>query len=125
MTDLAERFAAAVRILVGDGPIKERLGRAYSEHLEAIDPAALPPSSRPAYLELSDALHRVPPVGKVGRVRASVQKMSAAEAARHARAIVQLLVEINRPAERAEPLKVVTGASGAAQKPPRFLTGRS
>ncbi|HEY8520340.1 MAG TPA: hypothetical protein VIN61_09680 [Gammaproteobacteria bacterium] len=124
MTDLAERFAAAVHVLVGDGTIKERLGRAYSEHLEAIDPADLPPAARPLFLELSDALHRVAPFGKEGWVRASVQKMSAAEAVRHARVIVQLLVELERPAERAEPLKVVTGASGA-QKPPRYLGGRS
>ena len=42
MSHLAERFAEAVRTLVSDGPIKQRLSRAFAEHLEGLDDAEFP-----------------------------------------------------------------------------------
>ncbi len=121
MSQLSERFAAAVRTLVGEGPIKERLGRAYLEHLEHIEEEDLPPAQRPLFGELREAMTRVAPFGKEGPIRASVQKMSGADAARHARTIAQLYGEL-AAAERAEPLKVVATNSAAT---PRYLLGRS
>ena len=64
---------------------------------------------------------RIAPVGNETRIRASVQKMSPAEASGHAFTIVKLYVELSSTLERAEPLKVV---SPPPRKPPRFLTGR-
>lgn len=120
MSHLAERFASAVRILVGDGPVKQRLSRAYSEFLEGLDDAEFPGALRGAFNDLAAALNRVAPAGKESRVHASVQKMSPAEAGDHAGTIVRLYVEILTQGERAEPLKVVS----SAVKPPRYLTHR-
>jgi len=115
-----QRFAAAVETLVGDGPVKQRLANAYSVHLADIAEANLPPGLRREFGELQAAINRVAPAGSESRVRASVQKMSSAEAAGHAATIVKLYVELMNGLERAEPLKVVA----QPRKPPRYLTGR-
>jgi hypothetical protein len=121
MSHLAERFAEAVRTLVSDGPIKQRLSRAYTEQLEGLDEAEFPPGLRHDFDRLQAALSRVEPVGNETRVHANVQKMSPFDAAGHAQTIVKLYVELSSQTERAEPLKVVS----SPKKPPRYLTNRS
>jgi hypothetical protein len=120
MSHLAERFASAVRVLVGDGPVKQRLCRAYSDFLDGLDDAELPPTTRAAFADLAAALNRVAPAGKETRVHATVQKMSGAEAAEHASTIAKLYAELLTQSERAEPLKVVSSST----KTPRYLTQR-
>jgi hypothetical protein len=120
MAHLAERLAEAVRTLVSDGPIKQRLNRAFAEYLEGLDDTEFPLGLRREFNDLHDALNRVEPVGSETRVRASVQKMSPLEAGAHADAIVRLYVGLLGQSERAEPLKVVS----APKKPPRYLTNR-
>jgi hypothetical protein len=120
MSQLTERFADAVRALVCDGAVKLRLTRAFTDHLKDLDETDFPPALRRQFIELQAALTRVDPVGSEDRVRATVQKMSAADASRYATSIVQLYAELLGQTERAEPLKVVTGAKA----PPRFLASR-
>lgn len=120
MPHLAERFANAVRTLVSDGTVKQRLSQAYSEHLDGVEEMELPTSLRGSFSCLQAALTRIAPVGNEGRVRANVQKMSPAEAGNHASTIVKLYVEIVAHGERAEPLKVVT----STQKTTRYLNDR-
>jgi hypothetical protein len=121
MSHLAERLAEAVRTLVSDGPIKQRLSRAYTENLEGLDLTALPAGLRREFGELEAAMSRIAPAGNETRVRANVQKMSASEAGHHATTIVNLYVELMSQVGRAEPLKVVP----TAQKTPRYLANRS
>ncbi len=121
MPQFAQRFAAAVLDLIGDGPVKQRLAVAYAAHLADLADAELPAALRHEFEELQTALTRVAPFGSETRVRASVQKMSPKEAAGHAATILKLYVELTNGVERAEPLKVV----GPPRKAPRFLTGRS
>jgi hypothetical protein len=121
MSHLAQRFAEAVRTLVSDGPVKQRLARAFGDHLEGLEDAELPLGVRREFNDLHCALNRVEPVGNETRVRASVQKMSPLEAAAHAATIVRLYVALLGQTERAEPLKVVT----SPKPPPRYLTNRS
>jgi hypothetical protein len=123
MSVLPERFAAAVRTLVSDGPIKLRLACAYSEHLADLQPAELPVGLRNSFSELQAALNRLKPVGNEDRVKANIRKMSAHEASDLANAIVRLYLELITAVqgERAEPLKVV----GNGKKPPRYLTNRT
>ncbi len=118
MSSLPERFEAAVLTLVGDGPVKVRLARAYTEHLEGIADSELPTALREPFAALTAAVNRVPAIGGETRVRTNVQKMSPAEAAGHAAVIVKLYTELTTQGERAEPLKVIS--SGKA--PPRYLT---
>jgi hypothetical protein len=121
MSQLTDRFTEAVLKLVGDGPIKQRLLRAFTEHLGDLDEADLPVALRREFGDLRAALNRIKPVGSETRVRASVKKMSAGEAVRHAGTIVRLCAALLGQAERAEPLKVVT----APTKPPRYLANGS
>lgn len=122
MSLLSERFAAAVRDLVGDGPVKQRLIRAYGDHLGEIDQDDLPVGIRRDFADLTEALQRRTPVGIESRIQATVQKMSTSEAGSHAGKIVQLYVALLSQVERAEPLKVVS--SPAPKKAPRFLVNR-
>jgi hypothetical protein len=118
---VAQHVAEALRILVGDGPIKQRLASAYSDHLASVTENELPPASRLEFAELQAALTRVAPIGNEPLVRASVQKMSPEEASRHAATILKIYISVANIMERAEPLKVV----GVAKNPPHFLTRRS
>jgi hypothetical protein len=120
VSPFAQRFAEAVHALISDGPIKQRLASAYAQHLADLTEAEFPAALRRDFAELQAAMSRVPPAGNETPVRASVQKMSPEEAARHAATIVKLYVELSNNVERAEPLKVVA----PPRQPPRFLTGR-
>jgi hypothetical protein len=121
MSQIIERFEAAVQALVADGPVKERLARAYIEFLEDLQEVELP-TGNTAFGALHTALHRIPPVGREGWVRASVQKMSPTEAGRHARTIVGLYQQLLEAPRLAEPLKVVE--SGAVEAPEFLLSAR-
>jgi hypothetical protein len=120
VSSFAERFAAAVQVLIADGPIKQRLAAAYSQHLADVTDAELPPALRRDFADLQAAISRVAPAGNSTPVRASVQKMSPGEASGHAATILKLYVELMSGVERAEPLKVVP----PPRKAPRFLSGR-
>jgi hypothetical protein len=118
MSPALERFESAVQILIGDGPVKLRLVRAYTEYLEDVLDPEVPLSAGGPLNELHDALHRVAPIGNETPVRASVQKMSSGEAAWHAGMILRLYVELLTQPRRVEPLKIVETAP-----PPQFLAG--
>jgi hypothetical protein len=115
VSHLTERFAEAVQTLVGDGPIKQRLIRAFAEHLGDLDGADLPPALRPGFSDLQTALSQRAPVGTESRVQASVQKMSAAEARDYAGTIVELYAALVGQLDRAEPLKVVSAPRKTAR----------
>lgn len=115
MSQLAECFEAAVGVLVTEGPVKQRLVRAYTDHLEQLKDAELPQKLEEPCAGLHGAMHRVAPMGTTDcRVKASVQKMSQREAAGYAAQILALYGEILRMGQRAEPLKVVESGRAAA-----------
>jgi hypothetical protein len=120
MIFLTKRFEAAVRLLVGDGPVKQRLGLAYSRHLADLAPEDLPEGVRSVFVELEAAMRKVPPLGKESGVKLSVQKMSFVEASVHAERIFELYLDLLRGGDRSEPLKVIHNED----KPPRYLTAR-
>jgi len=113
-----ERFEGAVQALIADGPVKQRLVRAYTEYLEDVLEVEIPVSAGGALNELHEALHRVAPSGNETPVKASVQKMSTGEAAWHAGTILRLYVELLTQPRRVEPLKVVETVPL-----PQFLAG--
>jgi hypothetical protein len=121
MSPLAQRFAEAVQVLIGDGPVKQRLARAYGQHLTDVSEAEFPAGLRRDFADLQAAMSKIAPVGNESRARASAQKMASAEAVGHAATIVRLYLEVMNTLERAEPLKVVP----PPRQPPRYLTGRS
>jgi hypothetical protein len=124
MKHIQASFQAAVETLVGDGPVKLRLMRAFEEHLIELDSKELPGTIRDDYRRLHKNLQRIKPVGSQNRVSATVQKMSAAEAVRHALAIFSMHLAIEGRKARTEPLRVTEPlqfAERAIAAAPRYL----
>jgi hypothetical protein len=96
MTDHLDRFHAALSVLVGHGHIKQRLIKAYDEHLAEIDGDELPVAMRQDFADLRSEMHRVMPLNGEGAVCASVRKMSFDEASDCASRVVSLYGQIAR-----------------------------
>ena len=102
-----DRFDAAVRILAGDGNVKERLQRAFEENLDAIPDDELPGELKDDFQALRSRMTRVEPHDGEGSVCASVRKMSAKEASSCAVSVVSLYGQMlkcskGRPAAAAD-----------------------
>jgi hypothetical protein len=85
-----DRFYAAVAVLASHGHIKQRLMKAYEEHLDDICEDELPDAVRRSFVELQRTMHRVAPLNGEGPICASVRKMSAEEAAECAVSVLSL-----------------------------------
>jgi len=123
MSQIVERFESAVRTLVGDGSVKDRLTLAYCEYLEDLQQVELPIRGKSEFSELHSALHSVAPVGKIDCVRASIRKMSPVEANWHARTIVRLYGELLTLERDVRP-QVDKDRTDAIESPPQYLVGR-
>jgi hypothetical protein len=94
-------FHQAALVLVGAGPIKQRLALAWRRHLHELD-----------FLALSDSLTSERAVGGLGVIEASVRKMSDSQACRCAERIVDLfgtLSESQAHSARPHGLRAVNG----------------
>jgi len=102
MQTTLEHFRDAVLVLVGAGPVKQRLLQAFLEHLDHLAPDELPRDLRDAYATLAAAFHSTRRTGSLDAVSASVLKMSEAEACRHAQSVVRMFGCLNeaQPATR-------------------------
>lgn len=98
MSHHAEKFFAAVSALVEHGPIKQRLIKAYEEHLEAITEDDLHLEVQKPFARLRRIMHDVMPANGEGPICASVRKMSKVEADQCARLIVQMYATVIRHA---------------------------
>ena len=96
MTEAWERFYMATLTLVGPGPIKQRLVGAFLNNLGDLNPDQLPTVIQSDFMELTEKLKRVTPIGKESRVHATVRKMSDAEADTYAEKIVQIYSTVTR-----------------------------
>ena len=85
-----DRFDAAVRILAGDGNVKERLLKAFEENLDAIPDDEMPTALKSDFRALRRRMTRVKPHSGEGAICASVRKMSAKEASSCAVSVVSL-----------------------------------
>lgn len=133
MCQVSDRFFYAMRILTGDGTLKERLVKAYVEQLEPLRPDDVPETIRPRFELLREAMMAVPATGRETSVQVSVRKMSQADAIRYTRSIVAMFAELVRVKETGERLgavdiKAVTGSGSSAAtkpkspRPPTFLS---
>ena len=96
MSNHANRFYAAVSVLAGHGRIKQRLVKAHEENLAVIEDEDLPIAVKQSFAELRHMMSRVDPVKAEGRIRASVRKMSVAEADECAHKIIDLYRDLIR-----------------------------
>ena len=106
MSDHVDNFYAAVSVLAGHGRIKQRLVKAYEENLAGIEEEDLPIAVKQSFADLRHMMSWVEPVVKrEGRIRASVRKMSVAEADECAHKMIDLYGDMIRYSDNAqEPL---------------------
>ena len=119
MADHLNRFHAALLVLAGHGHVKQRLIKAFEEHLNEIHEDELPVALKRSFADLRHELHRVSPLNGEGPICASVRKMSLDEASECAGHIVTLYGELAREEDFAQ-----TGMAGAIEseaKVPPFL----
>ena len=94
-----DSFHAAAAVLVGHGHIKQRLMKAFEEHLDAIDEDEIPKRRRNAFAEVQKSMHCVAPLNGESFVCASVRKMSPVEAGDCAIAILSIYREMLQDSE--------------------------
>ena len=99
MTDHVDRFHAALLVLAGHGHVKQRLIRAFEDHLADIHEDELPIAMKQSFADLRHEMQRVAPLNGEGPICASVRKMSLQEASECAGRIVSLYGEISRYSE--------------------------
>jgi hypothetical protein len=87
-------FRRAAQVLVGPGPVKQRLCQAFLTHLQQVDPRALPRELQADYAVLAGAMHCAQAAGGLGEVEASVRKMSDLDAGRLAEQVLGLYVSL-------------------------------
>jgi hypothetical protein len=96
MTENWDHFRRAALVLVGPGPVKQRLCDAYLKHLREVAADELPVEVQPDYAELAEALSRGQAAGGLGAVEATVRKMSEQEAGRHAGCVLDMFIALSR-----------------------------
>ena len=95
MTDHVDHFHAALIVLAGHGHVKQRLIRAFEDHLADIHEDELPVALKQSFADLRLDMQRVSPLNGEGPICASVRKMSLQEASECAGRIVTLFGEIS------------------------------
>jgi hypothetical protein len=126
MTALWDVFHRAVLVLVGAGPVKQRLSDAYRDHLASVREHDVPEPLRAPITALRAAMHAAPATGGMAAPEVSVRKMSEKDAATHAAAIVDMFALLSALAEHeagsAPRLRVVGGEDHVAEEVPAFLS---
>lgn len=117
MTNLVDRFHAALTVLAGHGHIKQRLIRAYEANLADINEDELPLILKESFADLRRQIHCVAPQSGEGPVCASVRKMSFTEASECAAAVVTMFGELSRMREAGEQRSTVTDIEEARVPP--------
>ncbi|MCP4299473.1 MAG: hypothetical protein GY783_02705 [Gammaproteobacteria bacterium] len=96
MTNHIDRMNAALTVLAGHGHIKQRLIKAYEDHLGDIDADELPIAIKQTFADLRQAMHSVTPLNGESPVCASVRKMSPEDASECASHVIELYGELSR-----------------------------
>ena len=124
MKHIQASFQAAVEILVGDGPVKNRLCAAFEQHLVELEESELPAGVRDDYRVLHAALHTARAIGPQSCIEATVRKMSCADATHHALTIFSMHLVLEGREERSDPMRVsepLQFADRGVAAAPRFL----
>ncbi len=124
-----QRFHAAALSLARSGSVKERLHRAYRQHLADLDASALPAEVRGDFLALGRALTREKPMRGEDAVAATIRKLSNAEVDDLAGSMIELYGYLSRTNEADANSEHVAPAAAisptAARVIPLFAEARS
>jgi hypothetical protein len=112
MASLSEHLEAAAYVLAGCEPLKERLAIAWSKHLANLEARDFPRDVRDEFEELFNALHRETALPGDTVLRASLRKLSAAEASRYAKLIIRTYARV--AALKSAPTQIVPRAPVSA-----------
>lgn len=99
MSRVYDRLESATLLLTRSGAIKERLDGAWRQYLANLEPDDVPRDVRLQFIELATAIQRERPLRGEDAVRATIRKMSNAEAERHAAHIVRMFSRLTRQPE--------------------------
>lgn len=107
-------FHAAMQVLVGAGPVKQRLVDAYRHHLGLLREQEMPDAIRDRFVALRASMHEAPAAGGMTAPEASVRKMSEKDAAQHAVAILEMYTVLSalNESESAPRLRIVASGGG-------------
>ena len=105
-------FHAALRVLVGTGPVKQRLVDAYRHHLASLREHDLPDAVRDSFVALRAAMHEAPATGGLTAPEASVRKMSEKDAAEHAARLLEMFTVLSALSENETSPRLRIVASG-------------
>lgn len=125
MASLWDMFDGAVRVLVGAGPVKQRLIDAWRDHLAQLHEKDLPEALRSRLAAVRTAMHTAHATGGMTAPEVSVRKMSDKDAAEHAVRILEIYAQLcaTTELEAAPRLRVVGGEDhGRADELPAFLS---
>ncbi len=125
MAALWDMLDGAVRVLVGAGPVKQRLIDAWRDHLATLHEKDVPEALRSRLAAVRTAMHVAQATGGMTAPEVSVRKMSDKEAAEHAVRILEMYAQLSSMTEldTAPRLRVVGGDDhGRADDLPAFLS---
>jgi hypothetical protein len=120
-------FDGAVRVLVGCGPVKQRLIEAWRDHLSPLHEKDVPEALRADLVALRAAMHAAPAAGGMSAAEVSVRKMSEQQAADHALRVLDMhlmLASSDTDASNPPRLRIVgaTHQADAFEDLPAFLS---
>ena len=90
MAALWDELHAATQVLVGAGPVKQRLIDAWRTHLASLREHDLPDPLREPFSALKSAMHEAHATGGLSAPEASVRKMSERDAAAFSAGILEM-----------------------------------
>jgi hypothetical protein len=125
MAALWDVFDAAARVLVGAGPVKQRLIEAWRDQLAPLHEKDVPEALRHDLAILRAAMHSAHATGGMTAPEVSVRKMSEKEAAEHAQRVLRMFVMLATGETDASPRLRVVGATpyaDAVEELPAFLS---
>jgi hypothetical protein len=127
MAAMWDVFDGAVRVLVGCGPVKQRLSEAWRVHLAPLHEKDVPEALRADFAALRAAMHAAPAAGGMSAAEVSVRKMSEQQAADHAVRVLDMHLHLTSgDADASNPprLRIVGAAhqTDAFEELPAFLS---
>jgi hypothetical protein len=123
MTGIWQQFRSATFVLVGAGPVKQRLGEAYRTHLASIRDQDAPEEIRAPLGALRTAMHGASAAGGLSAQEVAVRKMSESDAAAHAAAILDMFGALSRlEGQDASPRLRLVGVDDETSDVPAFLS---
>lgn len=94
MAALWNAVDGAVRVLVGAGPVKQRLIDAWRQHLGSLQDKDVPDALRARLMTLRAAMDAAHPTGGMSAAEVSVRKMSDKDAAGHAVRVLEMYAQL-------------------------------